>query len=153
MGYGRAETGPPWPINRLPAWYAAIEQETIMISITFPDGASRQFEAPVNGLDIANDISKSLAKKTVAMMVDGELVDIRDELNADASVKLIMRDDPEALELIRKYDAEFPHTAHEETLDYLEMTPSEFEGIVDRHRNLEIWEEGANGWSLRFPPE
>ncbi len=72
-----------------------------MISITFPDGASRQFEAPVSGLDIANDISKSLAKKTVAMMVDGELSDIRDELNADASVKLIMRDDPEALELIR----------------------------------------------------
>ena len=72
-----------------------------MISITFPDGASRQFEAPVNGLDIANDISKSLAKKTVAMIVDGELVDIRDELNADASVKLISRDDPEALELIR----------------------------------------------------
>ena len=40
-----------------------------MISVTFPDGASRAFEPGVSGLDIAKAISPSLAKKTVAMML------------------------------------------------------------------------------------
>jgi N-acetyl sugar amidotransferase len=59
----------------------------------------------------------------------------------------------EALELVRKYDDEFPHTAHAETLDYLQMSEREFEEIVDLHRNAEIWEMSGNGWRLRFPAE
>ncbi len=72
-----------------------------MFSITFPDGATREFEAPVSGVDLVNGISKSLGKKTVAMVVDGVLSDLSDELSSDASVKFVARDDPEALELIR----------------------------------------------------
>ncbi len=72
-----------------------------MFSITFPDGAKREFEAPVSGLDLVNGISKSLGKKTVAMVVDGVLWDLSDELSSDANVKFVSRDDPEALELIR----------------------------------------------------
>lgn len=59
----------------------------------------------------------------------------------------------QGLDLVRKYDDEFPHSFHAETLDYLEMEQPEFERIVDLHRNAEIWEEGVNGWRLRFPPE
>lgn len=72
-----------------------------MFSITFPDGAKREFEVPVSGLDLVNGISKSLGKKTVAMVVDGALSDLADELSSDAAVKFVSREDPEALELIR----------------------------------------------------
>ena len=43
------------------------------VTITFPDGASREFPKNVTGLDIAKGISPSLAKRTVAMALDGEL--------------------------------------------------------------------------------
>ncbi|HEY8578305.1 MAG TPA: threonine--tRNA ligase [Beijerinckiaceae bacterium] len=72
-----------------------------MISVTFPDGAQRQFEAGVSGLDIAKSISPSLAKRTVAMTVDGVLSDLADRLQRDARVEFVGREDPRALELIR----------------------------------------------------
>jgi len=71
------------------------------ITITFPDGGSRPFEAGVSGAEVAAEVSKSLAKKAAAMIVDGSLVDLAETLEADASVKILTRDDPECLELIR----------------------------------------------------
>jgi threonyl-tRNA synthetase len=72
-----------------------------MISVTFPDGAQRQFPAGTTGLDIAKGISPSLAKRTVAMALDGQLVDIAAPINADSKVEFVNREDPRALELIR----------------------------------------------------
>ncbi len=72
-----------------------------MISVTFPDGASRAFEAGLSGLDIAKSIAPSLAKKTVAMMLDGVIVDAAAPVTADARIEFLNRDDPRALELIR----------------------------------------------------
>ena len=72
-----------------------------MISVTFPDGASRPYEPGISGLDIAKSISPSLAKKTVAMVVDGELRDLADPLTKDGRIEFVSREDPRALELIR----------------------------------------------------
>ncbi len=72
-----------------------------MIHVTFPDGARRAFEPGLSGLYIAKSISPSLAKRTVAMIRDGELVDLADRVDEDASLEFIARDDPRALELIR----------------------------------------------------
>ncbi len=72
-----------------------------MIHFTFPDGARRAFEPGLSGLDIAKSISPSLAKRTVAMIRDGELVDLADRVDEDASLEFIARHDPRALELIR----------------------------------------------------
>ncbi|MCI4677926.1 threonine--tRNA ligase [Rhodoblastus acidophilus] len=72
-----------------------------MINVTFPDGASRAYDAGVSGLDIAKAISPSLARKTVAMMLDGNMVDVATPIHADAQVEFLNRDDPRALELIR----------------------------------------------------
>ena len=72
-----------------------------MISITFPDGASRAFEAGVSGFAIAKSISPSLAKRAVAMALDGTLRDLADPLMSDARIEFVTRDDPRALELIR----------------------------------------------------
>ncbi|MEM0908406.1 MAG: threonine--tRNA ligase [Pseudomonadota bacterium] len=71
------------------------------MNITFPDGASREYAQGTSGAEIAASISKSLAKKTVAMTVDGTLCDLSDQLTDDATVRFITRTDDEALELIR----------------------------------------------------
>ena len=72
-----------------------------MISVTFPDGAQRQFDPGVTGFEIAKSISPSLAKRTVAMALDGQVVDLADPINRDAKIEFVNRDDPRALELIR----------------------------------------------------
>lgn len=72
-----------------------------MVAVTFPDGASRQFEPGVSGVDIAKSISPSLAKRSVAMTLDGALVDLARPIERDARIEFVTREDPRALELIR----------------------------------------------------
>ncbi len=71
------------------------------ITLTFPDGAKRSFPKGITGKGLAESISKSLAKRAVAMVVDGRLADLADPIEADVPVKIVTRTDPEALELIR----------------------------------------------------
>jgi threonyl-tRNA synthetase len=71
------------------------------ITVTFPDGAKRSVRRGISGKALAESISKSLAKRAVAMSVDGKLADLADPIEKDASVKIVARTDPEALELIR----------------------------------------------------
>ena len=56
-----------------------------MITLTFPDGAQRQYAAGTTGRAIAEGIAKSLAKRTVAMALDGELADLDDPIARDAT--------------------------------------------------------------------
>ena len=72
-----------------------------MIDITFPDGAVRPFPENITGMEIAKGISPSLAKRTVAMAVDGEVCDLNDPISKNSKLEFISRDDPRALELIR----------------------------------------------------
>ena len=72
-----------------------------MITLTFPDGSAREYKPSITGAELAASISKSLAKKAVAISLNGALADIADPITANASVKIVTRDDPEALELIR----------------------------------------------------
>ncbi|MFT0891401.1 threonine--tRNA ligase [Pseudochelatococcus sp. G4_1912] len=72
-----------------------------MITLTFPDGAAREYAAGISGREIAEGIAKSLAKRTVAMAIDGEVRDLSDAINADARIEFLTREDPRALELIR----------------------------------------------------
>ena len=72
-----------------------------MLTITFPDGAKREFEDGVSALDVAKSLSKSLAKKVLAAKVDGELWDATRPLEGDCRLELVTAQDPEGLELIR----------------------------------------------------
>ena len=72
-----------------------------MVAITLPDGSVRQFDGAVTGTDIAENISKSLAKKAIAVKVNGELCDLFGDITKDASVEIVTRDHEDALELIR----------------------------------------------------
>ena len=49
-----------------------------MVALTFPDGARREYPDNITGLDIAKGISPSLAKRTVAMALDGTVADLAD---------------------------------------------------------------------------
>jgi threonyl-tRNA synthetase len=69
--------------------------------LTFPDGARRQYSEGTSGLDIAKSIAPSLAKRAVAMAVDGKIADVSDAIDRDASIEFLTREDPRALELIR----------------------------------------------------
>jgi len=72
-----------------------------MISLKFPDGSARDFEPGVTGRDVAESIAKSLAKKAVAVELDGKLRDLAEPIKGDAAIRIVTRDDPQALELIR----------------------------------------------------
>ena len=72
-----------------------------MVALTFPDGARREYPDNITGLDIAKGISPSLAKRTVAMALDGVVSDLSDPIGKDAKIEFLTRDDPRALELIR----------------------------------------------------
>jgi threonyl-tRNA synthetase len=70
------------------------------VSLTFPDGSKREYPAGTTGREVAESISKSLAKKAVAIALDGELTDLSDPVR-DGALEIVTRTDPRALELIR----------------------------------------------------
>ena len=72
-----------------------------MVALTFPDGVRRDYPSGTTGLDIAKGISPSLAKRTVAMALDGSVTDLAEPIDRDAQIEFINREDPRALELIR----------------------------------------------------
>ena len=72
-----------------------------MIELKFPDGAVRQFPAEATGRDVAASISPSLAKRAALVELNGRQRDLDRPLEEGGSFRLIMRDDPEALETIR----------------------------------------------------
>ena len=71
------------------------------IIITFPDGNKKEVDKGINGLELASQISKSLAKESVAIKINNEIKDISLPINGNASVAILKRDSEEALELIR----------------------------------------------------
>jgi threonyl-tRNA synthetase len=77
------------------------QNTSAQISLEFPDGSKRQFEPGVTGREVAEGISKSLAKKSVAISIDGELSDLADSIQSDAVIEIITRSDDRALELVR----------------------------------------------------
>ena len=72
------------------------------ISLTFPDGNARDYDAGVTAAEVAASIATSLAKKAISATVNGEHYDLQWPINADASIAInTMKDEAPALELIR----------------------------------------------------
>ena len=72
-----------------------------MLKITLPDGSVREFDSAVTVLDVAKNISPSLAKATLAGVVNDKLVDVSHTISADANLRLITEKDTEGLEVVR----------------------------------------------------
>jgi threonyl-tRNA synthetase len=96
MSDHKSESGFQYSLSNLKPAEAAHK-----ITLTFPDGAQREFPKDTTGLEIAKSISPSLAKRTVAMALDGTLADLNDPIENDAKIELVNREDARALELIR----------------------------------------------------
>ena len=64
-----------------------------MISISFPDGAIRQYEIGVSAMDIAKSISEGLARKVLVASVNNKVVDASLPITEDAAVKFLTWDD------------------------------------------------------------
>src|SRR5262249_4812151 len=73
----------------------------MMVTLTFPDGARRDYPDNITGLDIAKGISPSLAKRTVAMALDGVVSDLGDPISRDARTEFLSREDRRPMDLIR----------------------------------------------------
>ncbi len=69
--------------------------------ITLPDGNNLTFPDKVTGLDVAEKISKSLAKQAMIISVDGDLKDLDHIIEKDCSIKIFTSKNPEGLETIR----------------------------------------------------
>ncbi len=72
-----------------------------MINVTLPDGSQRQIDSPLSGAAFAESLAKSLAKKAVAIKINGELKDLSTLIESDAEIEIVTRDSPEGLELLR----------------------------------------------------
>ncbi len=66
-----------------------------MIKITFPDNSVREYKEGIRGLDLAKDISSSLASEVLAVSVNGEVWDVTRPIMTDAKIRLHKFDDPE----------------------------------------------------------
>ncbi|MDC1181217.1 threonine--tRNA ligase [Candidatus Pelagibacter sp.] len=137
--------------------------------ITLPDGNNLTFPDKVTGLDVAEKISKSLAKQAMVISVDGDLKDLDFLIEKDCSIKIFTSKNPEGLETIRHDTAHilamavqelFPGTqvtigpviengfyydfARKEpfTEDDLEKIENKMKEIVDRNEitKREVWE-------------
>ena len=69
--------------------------------ITLPDGNNLEFPKKVTGLEIAEKISKSLAKQAMVISIDGELKDLNSIIDKDCSIKIFTSKNEEGLETIR----------------------------------------------------
>ena len=64
-----------------------------MIKLTMPDGAVREAEAGISALDFVKSVSNSLAKKVLAVKINGETKDITTVLNSDAEIQFLTFED------------------------------------------------------------
>ncbi len=72
-----------------------------MIKLKLPDGSVREHEAPLDGLAFAESIAKSLAKKAVAIKIDGQMKDLSTVIDRDAAVEIVTRETADGVDLLR----------------------------------------------------
>lgn len=93
-----------------------------MLNITFPDGSQKQFKKGITGLEIAESISKSLAKAAILIEVDGELQDLSRNIESDCKFRILTDKDPEALDVIRHDAAHITAEAVKELFPDIQVT-------------------------------
>ena len=90
--------------------------------ITLPDGKNIDFKKKVTGLEVAEKISKSLAKQALVIAVDDELKDINFVIDKDCTVKIFTSKNEEGLETIRHDTAHILAMAVQELFQGTQVT-------------------------------
>ena len=55
----------------------------------------------------------------------------------------------EAVNLVRKFDSEFPQRYFQDFLDYININASSFWKIIDSNRSPHLWKKKKNNWILK----
>ncbi|MFW6190876.1 MAG: threonine--tRNA ligase [Candidatus Bipolaricaulota bacterium] len=71
------------------------------MELTLPDGDKLEVEEGKRVIDVAYDIGEGLGDATVGATLDGELLDLRDEITEEGKFEIITIDSPQANEIIR----------------------------------------------------
>ena len=71
------------------------------IKITLPDNNTLVVDKGTTGYEIAQSISQSLADQSVAVILNDKMCDVSLPIQADSTIKIIKKQNDEALELIR----------------------------------------------------
>jgi threonyl-tRNA synthetase len=71
------------------------------VTVTLPDGSTKQVDAGAPVRAVAEAISPRLAEAALVAYVDDKLVDLTYPLTADAKVRIVTNKNPEALEVYR----------------------------------------------------
>ena len=110
-----------------------------MISLTFPDGASRDYPAGVTAAEVAASIAPSLARNAVSASYDGSHVDLAWPLERSGNIAInTMKDEAPALELIRRK---------------LGVEPSLTVAVGDQRNDLEMLRWAARGVAMGNAPD
>ena len=75
--------------------------EAVMLTVSLPDGSSREYPQPVSVAEIATSIGPGLARAALAGRVDGELVDTSHIVENDASIAIVTDRDADGVEVLR----------------------------------------------------
>jgi threonyl-tRNA synthetase len=70
-----------------------------LLQITFPDGSAREFEPKTTGFDVAKSIAPGLAKKAIAVKLDGAVKDLHAPIDSNANIEILTFDQPEGREV------------------------------------------------------
>ncbi len=71
------------------------------VTLTLPDGSTREYEQGTTGFDVAKSIGEGLAKAAVAFEIDGEIVDLFSTINRDAKISVITPNSDHGREVLR----------------------------------------------------
>lgn len=75
------------------------------MKILLPDGSMKEYNEPKSLFDIAEDISISLKKNSIAAKVNGKVLDMDRIISEDSEVSFLTEKDPEALDVLRHSSA------------------------------------------------
>ena len=93
-----------------------------MTNIKLPDGKEINFDKPITGLDIAEKISKTLAKQATVISINDELKDLDHLIKNDSKVKIFTSKDAEGLDTIRHDTAHITAMAVQELFPGTQVT-------------------------------
>ena len=93
-----------------------------MPDIILPDGKKLKFKDNITGFEVAQNISKSLAKQALVMSIDGELKDLNFKIKKDCKIKIFTSKDKEGMETIRHDTAHILAMAVQELFQGTQVT-------------------------------
>ncbi|WP_318508077.1 threonine--tRNA ligase [Bacillus sp. T3] len=72
-----------------------------VVKITFPDGTVKEFPQGTTTEEIAASISPGLKKKAIAGKLNGQMIDLRRQIEEDGAIEIVTPEHQDALEVLR----------------------------------------------------